>query len=853
MKSGDLCTFTKLFQAYEIEVPILQRDYAQGRVDDKTIKVRGDFLKSIFNSLNDSKKLKLDFVYGTINGKMFIPLDGQQRITTLFLIHWYYGILDDFEGFAYKTRFSSSDFIKKLATINSQDLLKQIPIPKEGSINTLSDAVRDQVWFLSIWEQDPTVAGILTMLDAIHEYKDKPKSVNNLDLIQFYFLELEGFELTDDLYIKMNARGKHLNDYENFKAELLELLYSKQEYLGINIEDKEKLKQCICDLEQRLDNRWLDFVWELTNKDSNHSDSSSATLSNFHKLINNFLGTTWLVNVDKLDENPFTNEGLYKEMLTKIDSINTLVFINKLITTFDSLCDRTIWMEDVKLKYVYINESSVFKLLLSFLHKTGPSYKLRVYLHFVFEYLNNKIDERSFQEYIYFVERLIENSTIEDESTFRNSLLHINSITFKIYKKSIDKHFNFYDLLKDIDFGITSVFNNQLAEERLKAKLRSLSDDWDKAISEAEDHPYFKGRLSFWLYYSANEKDYYSKSTEAFCLVRFNLVKKWLFKIFDNNGLFDSFSSKGEYIFERALIALHALNEGFATGDRLPAYFTILRYKNNKYSLGQNGYQEQSWYYLINKPDGWLIFGALVNKFKDTILTNELSVKDLFQGIIDEALKRQETKRNRYYFLIITSVPLNIFGLTGELTITPTIAFSQQKFILIDPIIVDKDKASSDKVVLLKGVNNGDGIAKEIKTYLLFIIIDMLRNKSIINVKWPIISYTYDGYWWVFQCTFENSSSNFINILYGYDKSASHEDDFTFEFRLYGLDEADVDKFNKSHSNTNILLKPANDKFYKIFSGISEDGDIINPAIELLLKLLPLYDKQPEALTTTPS
>src|SRR5713101_8116356 len=82
-------------ECQRIEVPLIQRDYAQGRESQKD--VRNDFLGALHGSLSlppgDSKlPLNLDFVYGSLEAgsvPRFLPLDGQQRLTTLFLLHWY--------------------------------------------------------------------------------------------------------------------------------------------------------------------------------------------------------------------------------------------------------------------------------------------------------------------------------------------------------------------------------------------------------------------------------------------------------------------------------------------------------------------------------------------------------------------------------------------------------------------------------------------------------------------------------------------------------------------------------------------------------------------------------------------
>lgn len=129
-----------LFKKYHIvRIPIIQRDYAQGRIQET--QVRKSFLDQLKSVLSDtSAHLDLDFVYGDElsndghEGKCFIPLDGQQRLTTLFLLHYYLSRRDaasrsDFRNrfgeqkqdtqrvesrFRYETRFSSTAFLNAL-------------------------------------------------------------------------------------------------------------------------------------------------------------------------------------------------------------------------------------------------------------------------------------------------------------------------------------------------------------------------------------------------------------------------------------------------------------------------------------------------------------------------------------------------------------------------------------------------------------------------------------------------------------------------------------------------------------------------------------------------------------------
>ena len=71
-------------QLKKIVIPSIQRDYAQGRLDPDVTKVRERFLNALYNAVTETP-ITLDFVYGDIdeNG-ILTPLDGQQRLTTLF-------------------------------------------------------------------------------------------------------------------------------------------------------------------------------------------------------------------------------------------------------------------------------------------------------------------------------------------------------------------------------------------------------------------------------------------------------------------------------------------------------------------------------------------------------------------------------------------------------------------------------------------------------------------------------------------------------------------------------------------------------------------------------------------------
>ena len=241
-------------QVKRIVIPIIQRDYAQGRKGQDINRVRERFLDSLHSAITD-KPITLDFIYGDIDEDgVLYPLDGQQRLTTLFLLHWYaakkeavpeseYSFL---YNFSYETRYSARDFCRKL--------IEFTPAFQEE----ISKEIINQYWFPLDWKKDPTISSMLVVLDAIHE---KFSDVDNIwdklkdNAITFYFLAIEDMGLTDDLYIKMNSRGKPLTQFEHFKAELER---------KISLVDKDLSQRIL----SKIDREWTELLWQYRDKDN---------------------------------------------------------------------------------------------------------------------------------------------------------------------------------------------------------------------------------------------------------------------------------------------------------------------------------------------------------------------------------------------------------------------------------------------------------------------------------------------------------------------------------------------------------------------------------------------------------
>lgn len=227
-----------LLDAYEggIVIPKLQRDYSQGRKDAKASTVREAFLEDLFTA----KVKSLDFIFGTRHEeeKCFIPIDGQQRLTTLFLLLLYkHKVLlaanDNLKSeteknlltrFTYDTRRAARDFFH--AIVNESWTIVERPGTHTDDI---SYNLKNSNWFMDYWQYDPTVSACLNMLDAIHcKVSDQHSQYPNLESIKFFLYDMDAYNLNENLYLKMNSRGKPLTPFENIKASIEELLDGDQ-------------------------------------------------------------------------------------------------------------------------------------------------------------------------------------------------------------------------------------------------------------------------------------------------------------------------------------------------------------------------------------------------------------------------------------------------------------------------------------------------------------------------------------------------------------------------------------------------------------------------------------------------
>ena len=474
-----------------IIIPIIQRDYAQGREDPDVARVRSRFLDSLYDAVV-RQPITLDFVYGDIDEDgIMTPLDGQQRLTTLFLLHWYAakraGLpMEEYKFlncFGYETRYSARYFCKELIGFNPSF---------QGSIK---DEIIDQAWFPLDWQKDPTISSMLIMLNAID---DRFKDVDGLwerlkdGAIAFYFLPIKDMGLTDELYIKMNSRGKPLTRFEHFKAELERCIKAVDEDLAKRIMRK-------------IDRDWTDMLWRY--RDSGTGAVEDAITDDeflkYFRFVCNVIcyqggESPQGKSPDEFDMLAEYFTGVPSEVRDHIEELESFFDCWYRIDGYDSPTGFLNAFMANKHESGKIVIDSRYKIdifedcLHSYADKSGRirSFPLNriVLLYAVTCFLRNrnKVSNQDFAKRLRCINNLIQNS--EDEISDRIDRNRIPAILRQTDAVMLTGQF---------DDTIENSFNvNQIAEEKEKALF--IIDHPEKAefIYALEDHPNLNGQIS---------------------------------------------------------------------------------------------------------------------------------------------------------------------------------------------------------------------------------------------------------------------------------------------------------------------------------------------------------------------
>ncbi|KLI41530.1 hypothetical protein SZ52_08080 [Brachyspira hyodysenteriae] len=588
--------FIDFLEEYKnIEIPMIQRDYAQGRKSQTT--VANNFLNSIFETLDDNQKpLHIDFIYGYEENDNFILIDGQQRITTLWLLYLIVYNMNDalsdkiknlLKKFSYTIRYSSQDFCEKLI---DNDLLLDNEPPKQFILNSGGYFGEKEDF-----DNDPTIKAMLNMLDLIYNrVKDKDnetlqKYKNNLNNITFSIFNMGKYNLGEELYIKMNARGRQLSKYENLKAYIESNLNLKDHY----------------DLLASIDNLWSDYFFDIKDKD---------------KFDNRGLSFLYYSALFFYIDSNISNKDLTKYLSSNIEIIDHIFFsilksyknIKFLNNAIEVLCKykdilNVKIFDNIKLS---IKDICYFYAFLFFMKKLN-----------IQDFSINDFNENIFNDYYRVCRHFIENHRLDKPELIKS-----------FYDLFADLSNGYDDIYKYLDSkSKSSSFHTEIYElERRKSKLilesRDGGNNWEDILNKTSDNNFLVGWIGFLLDFSKNgDKEDFNKFIKYT-----NLTIEIIDKIIKENGFLN--------LFQRALLIFE--DYGF--------YYTNYYYGNIPQTNIYRDREAWNWLFSGRKNNNNKYFQNLLDRL--LILDENMPLKEKLENII---LNTDFNKKTWYEYLLI--------------------------------------------------------------------------------------------------------------------------------------------------------------------------------------------------------
>lgn len=528
MGNNNSSYFKKLINDYIIYVPEFQRNYLQGDDSNESIKYKRDrLLDDIFDCIkSQSKSMDLGFIYGRVEqsykGKLFYPYDGQQRLTTLYflylLIYFKFKKYDEIdsikEKLSYQTRISTNRFIESFLSwildSKEKDNIYNDFWNKDGK--DLKGFIMSQDWFMMTeWNYDVSIINMLSIIVEIsgrikENLGDKTEIVNFIDKdennpFQFDFIYVDDISKSDDLYIKINARGKALSPFENLKSDI-------DEYW--NNEDKTK-----------LDAEWTEYVWNQL--DENDKNKEKSFDNSFYNLLSNIFYLQYLVGLGKNNindkilieiENKYKKGIVDKEWITqKLCHVSCPMissFLDAMIGSFKSIKDEQI--ESVNRKIFglgdYQNNNGQNKI------ERADLFEIFVYYYSVSSLFKRNDMEFTNKRNLLNEIETVTNRIIENQRPYLDSptnLVKALKSVKVLIDNSIESH-GVYKFFLSIDNDTKESIRNglmkeQVEEEILKAKLIGKDsryvDLFDISYKELKN----KGQLGFIFYLIKDNND----------------------------------------------------------------------------------------------------------------------------------------------------------------------------------------------------------------------------------------------------------------------------------------------------------------------------------------------------------
>lgn len=594
---------TSISEVDKVHISVLEKTLERADEKDK------ESIRNIITNYLSKKELNIGFLYSyrphynynsEINDVYLI--DGQQRLTTLFLTLFYLSLKEDSNKsdflnlirFDFKSEKIGFDYRVRTLTHNFLiDIIHQCET-LEG-LETISE----QNWFLSDYKNDVTIKAMLEALKKIGEHF-KGESTEYYQFvkkqIRFWHFKTEDTTQGEELYITMNSRGQQLADNETIRARLFE-----NEFIKCNqIEWGSKWE------------KWQDFFWR-----------NKALGGNADNGFNQFL--VWVNIMECFSRKTFKNRELaekeYKFLVSK-NQVLDYVSLFQIEPYFNALERLKGFFEEGNFIEPHFRDNFSIEWL-----KGDISQIHLIKLLPALMYLK---DEKKIEVVNRFI-RFFSNVTNDLDIAKNPDSFIIESI--QLTKLFLDK--NYTDVVDLINFK--DQFPRLLAnEEVFKLKLYSLQvnlterSSYEDMFWTAEDHKSCKGKIGHLLQLVnyVGELNYF-KYSRSFDYENISSIDCTKFK-----ELFDSYSE---------LI----INEDEIWGDLLNT--SVYLEENDRLAIVGNWYLNNDFLKLVEERR----ISRFENvKLVDFLITKEMEFIKTYENI-EEMMNEKSAKNQVYLYYIL--------------------------------------------------------------------------------------------------------------------------------------------------------------------------------------------------------
>lgn len=259
------------------------------------------------------------------------------------------------------------------------------------------------------------------MLDDIDEtFMDESELFNLLynddpPKITFDFLELNNFGLTDDLYIKMNSRGKLLTPYENFKAKF-------EKHIERYLKDKDKFYE----IARKFEKDYMDIFWKYAKRKKNQKqDIARLTDKYMHWFFYNLALNLYAIN----------NESDLRNNYSKIDDF---IQENSLVSFFTKAYKSKKEIDNLIefLDYMCSNNQDIPEQVRDILRENPTLWdRVRFYAYYL-GIIEHKEDEHWYRV----LKNLINNTLIQSLEDYINALKAVKKLSDDLNGQKILDH-----------------------------------------------------------------------------------------------------------------------------------------------------------------------------------------------------------------------------------------------------------------------------------------------------------------------------------------------------------------------------------------------------------------------------